>query len=84
MLRYLHKTRQDAVEGRAIYCAQSRFRTQQCAEKVKLTISQSQLHQRLFSDIFNGQGSSITVISTSILCLSLQYVVVFSYCIKPV
>lgn len=72
------------MEGRAIYCAQSGFRTQQCAEKLKLPFSQCQLHQRLFSDVFNGQGSSITVISTSILCLSLQYAVVFSYCIRPI
>lgn len=72
------------MEGRAIYCAQSRFRTQQCAEKVKLPFSLCQLHQRLFSDVFNGQRSSITVISTSILCLSLQHVVVFSYYIKPI
>lgn len=76
------------MEGKShiqtIYSARSGFRTQQCAEKVKLPISVCQLHQRLFSDMFNGQGSSITVISTSILCLSLKYVVVFSYCVKPI
>lgn len=62
--------------------AQSEFRTQECAKQVKLPIRQCQLHQRLFSYMFNGQGSSITVISTSILCLSLQYVVISSYLTK--
>lgn len=56
---------------------------QQCAEQVKVSISQCQLHQRLCAYIFNGQGCSVTVISTSVLCQPLQYVVVSSYCLEP-
>lgn len=52
--------------------------------KLHLLISQCQLHQRLFSYMFNGQGSSITVISTSGLRLSLQYAVISSYHINPI